>query len=79
MLRMKEPEISEVAVRVKNFGRLQEVASRLSKILLPLTNKKGGPMFELDTWAELTPFNNIVRMLDFMKSGHQGYSHRQWF
>ena len=69
LLRMNEPEISEVAVRVKDFGRLKEVTDRLSGLLDPITNKKGDPVFELDTWAELTPFYNIVRMLDFMNLG----------
>ncbi|MCB2187064.1 MAG: ABC transporter permease [Deltaproteobacteria bacterium] len=69
LLRMPQPEISEVAVRVKDFGRLDEVATGLLAALAPLTNQKGKPMFELHTWVQLTPFHNVVRMLDVMNLG----------
>ena len=69
LLRMAEPEISEVAVRVRNFGRLREVAARLRGVLSPMTNQKGKPMFEMHTWTQLTPFNNVVRMIDLMNVG----------
>lgn len=69
LLRMTTPEISEVAVRVKDFDRLDEVAARLGGALEPMTNQKGKPMFELHTWAQLTPFHNVVRMIDLMNLG----------
>jgi putative ABC transport system permease protein len=69
LLRMPKPEISEVAVRVKHFDRLKEVAARLRGVLGPMTNKKGKPMFELHTWEQLTSFSNIVRMIDLMTLG----------
>jgi putative ABC transport system permease protein len=69
LLRMPKPEISEVAIRVKNFSKLDETANRLKKVLLPIKNKKGMPMYELHTWAQLTPFNNIVRMIGLMNLG----------
>ena len=69
LLRMPQPEISEVAIRVKNFGRLNEVAAGLQSALMPMTNKKGKPMFELHTWTQLTPFHNVVRMIDLMNLG----------
>lgn len=69
LLRMAEPEISEVAVRVKDFGRLDEVTARLRGALESMTNQKGKPMFELHTWAQLTPFHNVVRMIDIMNLG----------
>ena len=69
LLRMPQPEISEVAVRVKNFRKLAEVNARLRATLGGTLNKKGKPMFEVHTWAELTPFNNVVRMIDLMNLG----------
>ena len=69
LLRMAPPEISEVAVRVKDFGRVDQVAARLRAELEPLKNQKGKPMFELHTWAQLTPFYNVVRMIDLMNIG----------
>ncbi|MEW5721675.1 MAG: ABC transporter permease [Thermodesulfobacteriota bacterium] len=69
LLRMAEKEISEVAVRVEDFDRLADVAQRLRSVLEPLTNKQNKPMFELHTWDQLSPFYNIVRMIDVMTLG----------
>ena len=69
LLRMPQPEISELAVRVKDFGRLRQIAASLRGELEPMTNKMGKPMFELHTWAQLTPFYNVVRMIDLMNLG----------
>ena len=69
LLRMETPEISEVAIRVQDFGSLKAVAGKLNGLVAPLTNKQGGPMFELHTWNQLTPFYNIIRMIDIMTLG----------
>lgn len=69
LLRMETPEISEVAVRTKDFDRLSSVAGRLRSILEPVTGKQNQPMFELHTWDQLTPFYNVVRMIDVMTLG----------
>jgi len=69
LLRMETPEISEVAVRTKNFDQLAAVAERLRSSLEPIVNKQGKPMFELHTWDQLTPFYNVVRMIDVMTLG----------
>ncbi len=69
LLRMETPEISEVAVRAKNFDQLTAVAERLRAALAPITNKQNQPMFELHTWDQLTPFYNVVRMIDLMTMG----------
>jgi putative ABC transport system permease protein len=69
LLRMEQQEISEVAVRVADFDRLMPVAERLNGVLEPLTNQQGKAMFELHTWGQLTPFYNVVRMIDLMSLG----------
>ena len=69
LLRMEKPEISEVAVRTKDFDHLAAVATSLREVLEPITNKKNKPMFELHTWDQLTPFYNVVRMIDVMTLG----------
>ena len=69
LLRMARPEISELAIRMKDFDRIGEVEARLRVALEPMTNQKGKPVFELHNWAELTPFTNIVRMIDLMNVG----------
>ncbi|MBI4773470.1 MAG: ABC transporter permease [Deltaproteobacteria bacterium] len=69
LLRMEPLEISEVAVRAKDFDRLSGVAERLRGTLEPITNRQNKPMFELHTWDQLTPFYNVVRMIDIMTLG----------
>ena len=76
LLRMKEPEVSEIAVRLKDPGQLDAVDAQLSKELSALAGA-GGPAastgkmpgsggLEVHTWADLSPFSSIVRMLDLL-------------
>jgi putative ABC transport system permease protein len=66
VLRMEEMEISEVAIRLKDFGRLQSFSNKLEGILSGELTKQGKPMFEVHTWEKLSPFYNIARMIDLM-------------
>jgi len=66
VLRMDEMEISEIAVRVKDFNRLQSVYASLEGVLSREMNKMGKPIFEVHAWQKLTPFYNIARMIDVM-------------
>ncbi|MGB7295968.1 MAG: ABC transporter permease [Candidatus Aminicenantales bacterium] len=66
LLRLEGPEISEVALRLKDFDALSSVEARLAATLRKETNAQGQPAFEIHTWKELTPFYNIVRMIDVM-------------
>ncbi len=66
ILRMDALEISEIAVRLKDFGRLHAVFNRLKGALENELNKQGKPAFELHTWEKLSPFYNIARMIDIM-------------
>lgn len=69
LLRMETIEISEVAVRVTDFDALAEVADQINQVLAPMVTPKGQPMFEVHTWQQLTPFYNVVRMIDLMTLG----------
>ena len=66
ILRMESMEISEIAVRLKDFGKLHEVFDRLKTMLSTELNKQGKPAFEVHTWEKLSPFYNISRMIDVM-------------
>jgi putative ABC transport system permease protein len=66
VLRMEEMEISEVAVRLKDFNRLHTFSAGLEIILAGEVNKEGKPVFEVHTWEKLSPFYNIARMIDLM-------------
>lgn len=66
LLRMKEPEVSEIAVRLKDPAGLDRVARGLNEALAGMTNPEGEPAVEVHTWADLSPFANLARMIDLM-------------
>ncbi len=66
LLRMTEPEVSEMAVRLKDFGKLHSFSTRLEKALSTELNKEGKPIFEVHTWEKLSPFYHLSRMIDLM-------------
>ena len=66
VLRMEEIEISEVAIRLKEFGKLDAVSNRLDEQLSGELDKQGKPVFDVRTWEKLSPFYNVARMIDVM-------------
>ena len=66
LLRMAEPEVTEVAVRVKDFKNLNSVFADIKSILTQFKNPKGKAAFEIHTWEKLSPFVNIANMIDLM-------------
>jgi putative ABC transport system permease protein len=76
LLRMGQPEISEIAVRLKNPAQLDRVYAQLSEELTGVTGprgkpgamagKGGGEGLEVHTWAALSPFSNIANMIDLL-------------
>lgn len=66
ILRMDMQEISEIAIRLKDFDKLHEFETVLTKRLSTELNKKGLPIFDVHTWEKLSPFYNIARMIDLM-------------
>ena len=65
LLRLKEVEVSEVVIRLKDVANLQK-AMKLLQPLEKFKNQKEKPVFEIHTWEKLSPFYNIVKMLDIM-------------
>jgi putative ABC transport system permease protein len=63
---MEEPEVSEIAIRLKDFGRLHDLYKTLTAALSSEMNKQGAPLFEVHTWEGLSPFFNVARMIDVM-------------
>lgn len=66
LLRMAEPEVSEIAVRLKDPQRMQRVSEKLQSALEEIKNKTGQRALELHTWERLSPFSNIARMIDVL-------------
>ena len=66
ILRMEDKQVSEYAVRLKDFGKLTDFGARLDGLLSGEVNKEGKPLFELHNWEKLSPFFNIAQMIDLM-------------
>ncbi|MEE9401572.1 MAG: FtsX-like permease family protein [Desulfobacteria bacterium] len=66
LLRMEEPEVTEVAIRLKDFNSLDAVFADLKSTLAKYKNPKGQPAFEVDTWETLSPFANVAKIIDLM-------------
>jgi len=66
LLRMAQPEVSEIAVSVKDPGRVERVYAALNDVLAEVKNKQGRPALEVHPWQRLTPFANIANMIDIL-------------
>ncbi len=66
LLRMDDYQVSEYAVRLKDFGRLSAFSAKLDGLLAEEVNQQGKAISELHTWEKLSPFFNIARMIDLM-------------
>ena len=66
LLRLEGREVSEVALRLDDLNALDKVEARLTQTLGKEKNAQGQPVFEVHSWKQLTPFYNIVRMIDVM-------------
>lgn len=66
ILRLSEREVSQVAVRLRDFSQLAAVATDLEQKLAAELNPQGQPIFTLHTWDRLSPFANIAQMIDVM-------------
>ncbi|MCX5831543.1 MAG: ABC transporter permease [Deltaproteobacteria bacterium] len=66
ILRMDGQQVSEYAVRLKDFGKLGFFSEKLDGLLSKELNQQSKPLFELHTWEKLSPFFNIARMIDVM-------------
>lgn len=83
LLRMKEAEVSEIAIRLKDPAQLDRVTASLKEALGSTSGKSpdpvaaaasagpgvasaGQPQLEVHTWADLSPFASLARMIDLM-------------
>jgi putative ABC transport system permease protein len=66
LLRMTEMEISEVAIRLKDFDKLHATGFKLENLLAGDLNQQGKPLFETHSWEKLSPFYHLSRMIDLM-------------
>jgi len=88
LLRMKDAEVSEIAIRLKDPAQLDRVTASLKEALGVTAGKpmdvqpgaasaaagggpgagagSGQPQLDVHTWADLSPFASLARMIDLM-------------
>ena len=66
LLRLEEQEISEIAIRLRELDDLDAAQKSLAAQLQQFSNGKGQPLFELHTWADLSPFSSIATSVDLL-------------
>jgi putative ABC transport system permease protein len=66
LLRMTETEVSEIAVRLQDRGRLAAARAQIAQALDGIRNPQGQPALEVHGWDQLSPFANIARMIDLL-------------
>ena len=66
LLRAAGPEVSEIAVRLKDLGKLARAKAEVVHALSEVRNSQGQPALEVHGWDQLSPFANIARMIDLL-------------
>jgi putative ABC transport system permease protein len=66
LLRMTQPEVSEIAIRLKSPAHLARAKAEIEQALAGIRNAQGQPALEVHTWEGLTPFANIAHMIDLL-------------
>ena len=66
LLRMDGEEITQIAIKLKRFDKLDEVYEQLKVELMEMKNPAGKPAFEISTWEELSPFTSIAQIVDLL-------------
>ena len=67
LLRMEENEVTEIAVKLKNFYKLETASSSLKNDLTQMKSQKSGkPVLEVHTWEELSPFASIAHIITLL-------------
>ena len=66
LLRMDAPEISEIAVRLNDFDRLDQVAGTIRSGLQGATTPGQVGETEVHTWEGLSPFYNVAVLIDIL-------------
>lgn len=66
LLRIETNEVSEIAILLKDPGKLEAAYEQISGVLGASKNESGKEIFEVHTWEKLSPFYNIAQMIDMM-------------
>ncbi|MEA3275875.1 MAG: FtsX-like permease family protein [Pseudomonadota bacterium] len=59
-------EVSEIAIRLKDRGRLDDVLIEIEAEVADLKNRKGMTIFQVHPWQTFVPFSKVANMIDVM-------------
>ncbi len=59
-------EVSEIAIRLKDRTRLDEVLSEIEAEIADLKNRKNKTIFQVHPWQTFVPFSKVANMIDVM-------------
>ena len=59
-------EVSEIAIRLHDRGRLKPVLAEIEKKLEGLKNRRGLTIFQVHPWETFVPFSKVADMIDWM-------------
>ena len=66
LLRIYGNEINEIAIRLKDGDNLKAVNNMLTQNLQNFIDADNKPLFEIHTWAQLSPFSTIATIVDLL-------------
>ena len=66
LLRMDAPEMSEIAVRLRDFDRLDPATAAIDGALQQAQAEGAIGQFEVHTWEGLSPFYNVAVLIDIL-------------
>ncbi|HDP67720.1 MAG TPA: ABC transporter permease [Candidatus Marinimicrobia bacterium] len=67
LLRIETAEITEIAIKLNHFDRLNQITLELKSQLEPIPGEKTAkPFFEVHTWEELSPFASISKIVTLL-------------
>ena len=66
LLRIEGEELTQVAVKLKSFDRLDAVYEQLEAELIEIKDKSGNPAFEVSAWEQLSPFTSVAQIVDLL-------------
>jgi putative ABC transport system permease protein len=66
ILRLGELEVSEVAIRLKDFDQLHSFTGKMERQVKSLGGPKGPIRYEVHSWEKLSPFFNIAQMINLL-------------
>lgn len=67
ILRIDNGEISEIAIKLKNFSKLKKVYLQLKNDLFKIKGERNNkPLFKIHSWEDLSPISTIVKIVGLL-------------